>query len=549
MKKFSTSVLIFLLLFSFFATFAYAHPGRTDSRGGHYDSDTGEYHYHSGEYAGQNQSSNSSSSQKYNSYDPDIWQERGLDDGLRQLCEDTIYKNSFTEGFNNAAEEYLKDKPILKRFFKNDSRDIFKISFYSFDLQFSYVRIENYKKHFSDSYTDYYDNLLVYIDNYTYSYEHGSVANAPIAYKYSEATKQIRKAAYQDGYDYFYDSCLYAYKENYPLESFLTTLPLSLLIPVLLALVFIITIILFLRWVKKSRQPKITIVEESVLETQPTEPTKTAFPISIKDIENNINFFENLKNQFSSPELLTNKPLLLSEEAQSLIRPVGEEIKEIFIRKYTGVPISSFIKLPPSIKHIDKNGHIFYNDSHSTYGDYSVYVSDSGKVLHKTKWCSNAWRELNYLNLSKKYNSFKKCQRCFDIVSSYKIEKNEWFEFYKKIVLRKAEYGIDEISFSDIFSNFSSDEQQFILRQKSKKTQLPHKKEISKNVYIVGKDIPFNKTYFSPIDEGKPAFISIRTESNQAEYDFPIFKNKQYITLMEGEKIELVNCYFDPEDL
>jgi hypothetical protein len=27
---------------------AYAHPGRTDSNGGHYDHSTGEYHYHSG---------------------------------------------------------------------------------------------------------------------------------------------------------------------------------------------------------------------------------------------------------------------------------------------------------------------------------------------------------------------------------------------------------------------------------------------------------------------------------------------------------------------
>lgn len=29
-------------------TFAYAHPGKTDSRGGHYNKSTGEYHYHHG---------------------------------------------------------------------------------------------------------------------------------------------------------------------------------------------------------------------------------------------------------------------------------------------------------------------------------------------------------------------------------------------------------------------------------------------------------------------------------------------------------------------
>lgn len=38
-----------LLIISFnFSISAYAHPGRTDSNGGHRNSDTGEYHYHHG---------------------------------------------------------------------------------------------------------------------------------------------------------------------------------------------------------------------------------------------------------------------------------------------------------------------------------------------------------------------------------------------------------------------------------------------------------------------------------------------------------------------
>lgn len=43
---------------------AYAHPGRTDSNGGHYDHSTGEYHYHSGS------SSQSSSSGGSGDYPP-----------------------------------------------------------------------------------------------------------------------------------------------------------------------------------------------------------------------------------------------------------------------------------------------------------------------------------------------------------------------------------------------------------------------------------------------------------------------------------------------
>ena len=42
MKKF---LFVFLLLIP---SIAFAHPGRTDANGGHYDRSTGEYHYHHG---------------------------------------------------------------------------------------------------------------------------------------------------------------------------------------------------------------------------------------------------------------------------------------------------------------------------------------------------------------------------------------------------------------------------------------------------------------------------------------------------------------------
>lgn len=51
-------LLILLLLIPLTAS---AHPGRTDSQGGHYDHSTGEYHFHSGKYADKNQSSSSGS--------------------------------------------------------------------------------------------------------------------------------------------------------------------------------------------------------------------------------------------------------------------------------------------------------------------------------------------------------------------------------------------------------------------------------------------------------------------------------------------------------
>ena len=48
MKKQHIFILLgtIILLVGIYFTFAHAHPGRTDSNGGHYVSDTDEYHYH-----------------------------------------------------------------------------------------------------------------------------------------------------------------------------------------------------------------------------------------------------------------------------------------------------------------------------------------------------------------------------------------------------------------------------------------------------------------------------------------------------------------------
>lgn len=46
MKRILIPILLFLLLMK--VPFASAHPGRTDSSGGHMDKSTGEYHYHHG---------------------------------------------------------------------------------------------------------------------------------------------------------------------------------------------------------------------------------------------------------------------------------------------------------------------------------------------------------------------------------------------------------------------------------------------------------------------------------------------------------------------
>lgn len=56
LKKYITKIIIIIIIsvIIFINTFtiSLAHPGRTDSNGGHYDRSTGEYHYHNGGSAG-----------------------------------------------------------------------------------------------------------------------------------------------------------------------------------------------------------------------------------------------------------------------------------------------------------------------------------------------------------------------------------------------------------------------------------------------------------------------------------------------------------------
>ena len=46
--KIKCGLFVGFVLIALISLTAYAHPGRTDANGGHYDHSTGEYHYHHG---------------------------------------------------------------------------------------------------------------------------------------------------------------------------------------------------------------------------------------------------------------------------------------------------------------------------------------------------------------------------------------------------------------------------------------------------------------------------------------------------------------------
>lgn len=95
--------LLLLVVCLVFICKAFAHSGRTDSNGGHWDRSTGTYHYHSGKYAGQSTSSSSTFTDEESDIYADGYNEgynEGYDDGT-----ETGYDDGYTEGHNNGYYE------------------------------------------------------------------------------------------------------------------------------------------------------------------------------------------------------------------------------------------------------------------------------------------------------------------------------------------------------------------------------------------------------------------------------------------------------------
>lgn len=71
-KKVLTFTISFMLCLSL-CGLVFAHPGRLDENGGHWDHSTGTYHYHTGENAGKKQSSTNSYDYYYDEDDDDYY--------------------------------------------------------------------------------------------------------------------------------------------------------------------------------------------------------------------------------------------------------------------------------------------------------------------------------------------------------------------------------------------------------------------------------------------------------------------------------------------
>lgn len=107
MKKIVLKILIiFIILILFVVDISFAHPGRTDSNGGHYNRSTGEYHYH-------NDGSSTNSNESYYTIvnnDSELLEELQIkyDDLQEQIDK---YENSLESyGYNSIDEMNQKIK-------------------------------------------------------------------------------------------------------------------------------------------------------------------------------------------------------------------------------------------------------------------------------------------------------------------------------------------------------------------------------------------------------------------------------------------------------
>lgn len=109
-------VLILLFLYAFIIT-SFAHSGRTDSNGGHYDRSTGEYHYHNGGSSSQN--SNSSWKDQLPSNCPNCSASINSENGI--YCFECGYKTISTSAIiltdgpeNKTRSEYFNEVMALE---------------------------------------------------------------------------------------------------------------------------------------------------------------------------------------------------------------------------------------------------------------------------------------------------------------------------------------------------------------------------------------------------------------------------------------------------
>lgn len=164
MKKiFKTSLILMsivvIILGSCVAVFA--HPGKTDSTGGHFDRSTGEYHYHHGYPAHQHENGTcpynkkSTTTEKAETFATIIVEDNTKSDNSNEIDYDSLRNKA---KINDWVQEYLNNYEKLNNYYSSARQQISKTNTYDTELYSNFsslnkkviASLPNYKKYISD---------------------------------------------------------------------------------------------------------------------------------------------------------------------------------------------------------------------------------------------------------------------------------------------------------------------------------------------------------------------------------------------------------------
>lgn len=315
MKKLFASYIAVSIILSILIFSSFAHPGRTDSNGGHYNHDTGEYHYHSGEYAGREQTSSGSSDSVDWDYEIKrrqkiIVQNNAEFEGKIQKLKDTLYKKGYEVGFNAAMWDYGSVRPFFVILFAGEPQALFTIDFSEYDSYYNDVRKESFNNLLSLN-----PEYSLYEDIYNYYYDYGYNNHDVDEITNNTDVDNLYDNAFEEGQAFFYDECLDGFKEDSLLKYFIASLTLTqfiILFTVLLSLLIISIILLFILFSKHRKVKKSVVVSPETTDI----PNISSEPIT-ENIINDKSTYKSLIPEFIPPEL--NSTSVINQEPNDTI--------------------------------------------------------------------------------------------------------------------------------------------------------------------------------------------------------------------------------------
>ena len=197
-KVFKTSLILIsiVIIISGSCVVVFAHPGKTDSDGGHFDRSTGEYHYHHGYPAHQHENGtcpydfdNNEKSTESHNYGYDY-------ESIRDKYATATSKEPITK---KSQLDFISDYEKLEEYYKDARQQISETNTYDTQLYSDFLVLNTQIIHDLPSYKGYMnDNKYNEIQKQTKLYRNFLDNNNPNNLEYIETTKQTSTSVFNN---------------------------------------------------------------------------------------------------------------------------------------------------------------------------------------------------------------------------------------------------------------------------------------------------------------------------------------------------------------